>query len=978
MDLIDVMKLNKVQASISDSLSNGFVDQRFDGTESLMPSFIYNKKGDSMLLHIERELDQCSSFTFVIAFITKSALSALKVKLADLNRQGIRGRILTADYLNFNNPEVFQDLKRIPNLDVRIANTDNFHAKGYIFDHAKDNYQSAIIGSSNLTANAIMFNYEWNIKFTSYDNGAITEQLIQEVENSWTQAEPLSDSWIEKYRIQYEKNKQQLSDSKEIEAADDSSKYVLDDGIKPNKMQNEALKSLENIRKQGANKALIVSATGTGKTYLGAFDVASYQPTRFLYIVHRAEILTKTVKSFKEVLRAQFYEQHRNQPSEQALSAFNDQFGVVSGKDDMVHAKYVFATIQTLANSERLGEFKPNDFDYILIDEAHRAGGQTYQKVVNFFKPNFLLGMTATPERMDSFNLYEMFDYHIAYEIRLQKALDEKMLCPFRYIGVTDYEQGGQTTDDTSQLKWLVSEERVNYIIKQTDYYNYSGEVLHGLIFCSRTAEANELARMLTVKGFPSEALTGDTSHTNREETIRKLKTGELSYIITVDVFNEGIDIQCVNQIVMLRNTQSSIVFIQQLGRGLRKYPDKEYLTVVDFIGNYKNNYLIPIALNGDKSRSKSAARDDLEIRQISGVSTVSFSEIAKEKIYQSINNTALNSLKILREDYQDLKKRLGKIPLMADFQGFGTVDAVVFADKFNNYYQFLLKMKEEIHLTFDEEAVLSFISMELMNGKRVIELLLLKKLIENKGVYSKSQLKQQLQEQQVYNNATIENSVEDVLSLSFFITASQKKYGNQSVVILKNEMYQLNEQLVMRLKDNQWFKKLILDALQVGIMKANAYQQDQQFTLYQRYTRKDVCRLLGWDNDVSSTVYGYRVRQGACPIFVTYAKSDEIDDSIRYQDRFINTNIFQWYTRHNVKLASKEVQQMLDKNTDIHLFIKKNDDEGSDFYYFGQVDIKDTNQEKVKIKDQDEPIVKMLLQLQAPARYDKYLLFEK
>ncbi|RRK09160.1 DEAD/DEAH box helicase, partial [Lactiplantibacillus garii] len=302
--------------------------------------------------------------------------------------------------------------------------------------------------------------------------------------------------------------------------------------------------------------------------------------------------------------------------------------------------KYLFATIQTLAKDEQLQRFNPDQFDYILVDEAHRAGATSYQKVLNYFRPNFLLGMTATPERMDDFNLYEMFDYNIAYEIRLQAALDEKMLCPFRYIGITDYEKDGQIVDDTSQLKWLVSDERVDYIVSQTEYYGYSGETLRGLIFCSRTEEANELAMALTKRGYISEALTGQTAQSLRNDIINRLEHGEIQYIITVDVFNEGIDIPCVNQIVMLRNTQSSIVFIQQLGRGLRKFPEKDYVTVIDFIGNYKNNYLIPIALTGDKSRNKNTAREDLELRQVAGISTISFSEIAKERIYKSINNT--------------------------------------------------------------------------------------------------------------------------------------------------------------------------------------------------------------------------------------------------------------------------------------------------------------------------------------------------
>lgn len=948
------MDLTDIQAKIENSLANGFVDREIAGSEELMPQFIHNSHGDTMLLHIERELSHCSSFTFAIAFITEGALTSLKVKLADLAAKGIHGRILTSTYLNFNSPKAFQELRKLDNVEVRIAENDNFHAKGYIFDHEEQRYQSAIIGSSNLTEQALMNNYEWNIKFTSYDNGSITEKLIQEVELAWNKATPLTTDWINFYSKGY-----QPVASRETHPKVSTSKNQ----IMPNAMQTDALNNLSEIRNNGAERALVISATGTGKTYLGAFDVASYQPKKFLYIVHREQILDKTMASFKRVLS--------NEPE--------SAFGKISGTSKDKDTKYVFATIQTLSKQNFLTQFNVAEFDYILVDEAHRVGSPTYQRVLKYFQPDFLLGMTATPERMDDYNLYELFDYNIAYEIRLQKALDEDMLCPFHYIGITDYEKDGEISDDTSALKWLVSDERVEYIIKQTEYYGYSGDRLQGLIFCSRKDEAYELAKLMTDRGHLSKALTGETPQSKRDEVVAELENGEIEYIITVDVFNEGIDIPCVNQVVMLRNTQSSIVFIQQLGRGLRKANNKSFVTVIDFIGNYKNNYLIPIALTGDKSRSTDKARDDLEVRQISGVSTVNFSEIAKERIYQSINNTKLAGFKVLKDDYTDLKFRLGRIPLLCDFQKSETVDCTVFADNYQNYYKFLVRMKEDVHLTADEEAILSFISIELMNGKRSVELLLLNELIQNHGRFDKHDFEGLLSEKQIFYNIDVSQSIERVLSLEFFQKAAQKKYGNNPLVSVQDDTYVLNPKILDWMKNNSLFNKLFDDAIQAGLIRSERYNQDEQFTLYHRYTRKDVCRLLCWDNDTSSTIYGYRVRDNECPIFVTYSKSDQIDSSINYQDRFINTDTFQWYTRHNVKIDSKEVVEIKNSKTSIQLFIKKNDDEGKGFYYFGEVQVKDAEQQEFQVKDgKVKPIVRMLLQLDDSAQYDKYLLFEK
>ena len=276
--------------------------------------------------------------------------------------------------------------------------------------------------------------------------------------------------------------------------------------------------------------------------------------------------------------------------------------------------------------------------------------------------------MTATPERTDNFNIYELFDYNIAYEIRLQAALEEDMLCPFHYFGVTDYEKDGETIDDATELQNLVSHERVQHIIEKINYYGFSGDKVRGLMFCSSKEEAHSLSAALNNEGLKTIALTGDNSQEEREEAIRKLNSSELEYILTVDIFNEGIDIPFLNQIVMLRQTQSSIIFIQQLGRGLRKHDSKDYVTIIDFIGNYKNNYLIPIALSGDQSMNKdNVRRKTVNTDYIQGVSTINFEEIAKKRIFDAIDNTNLSTLKILKDSlYSEVKNRLGRIPTYA------------------------------------------------------------------------------------------------------------------------------------------------------------------------------------------------------------------------------------------------------------------------------------------------------------------------
>ena len=484
-------------------------------------------------------------------------------------------------------------------------------------------------------------------------------------------------------------------------------------------MQKAALGEIANLRRKDINKALIISATGTGKTYLGAFDVKNFKPRRFLFVVHREQILEDALESFHKV-----------------IGGTKKEYGIFSGNDQSgIKAKYVFATSQTLSKDINLKQFAKDEFDYVMFDEAHHLGASQYLKIFNYFEPKFCLGMTATPERTDDFNIFKLFDYHIAYEIRLQDALENKMLAPFQYYGVEDYVYEDHVISDTSSLSDLVADERVDYIIEQMKYYGYSGDILHGLIFCSRNKEAEELAESLRQKGIQAKSLSGKDDVETRDEVVEELEKGKINYIVTVDIFNEGIDIPCINQIVLLRSTKSSIVFVQQLGRGLRKFPGKDYLTVIDFIGAYDNNYMIPMALSGDKSHNRDNLKDDLEVEPIYGVSVINFTHVAKERIYESINHSNLTVKRKLRNEYLNEKKKIGRIPMMADLQA-NSIDCQVIADKYKNYYKFLLEMGEEIpKLETYQEKVLTFLTVVLANGKRQHELLLLQELSKREKI---------------------------------------------------------------------------------------------------------------------------------------------------------------------------------------------------------------------------------------------------
>ena len=942
---------------LQDAILNGLYDPKYPGHELLGPKLLQNNKQENIWLTLRQELLSCHSFTWAVAFVTEDMLVPFKVVMADLANRNITGTLITGDYLGFNNPKVFRELLKIPNLRVKITSQNGFHAKGYLFEH--EDWQTLVIGSANFTRSALLSNCEWALKISSKNNATLTNQIAQQLHELKNNSMPLSESWI----VEYEQNWVKPQSQSQVQLNEKAE-------IVPNKMQEEALHELKGLIDNGQKRGLVVSATGTGKTYLGAFAVKDFKTQKFLYVVHREQIAKKALKSFHQVIGGNLAD-----------------YGLLTGHKHQIERKYVFATVQTLSQPDVLASLKATTFDYILIDEAHRAAAPSYQRIFAKFKPQFWLGMTATPERMDDQDVYRLFDYNLAYEIRLREALEEKMLAPFHYVGVEDYEVDGATIDETTNLRRLLAPERIDYVLKQLDYYGYCGSQAKGLVFCSRQEEARELAQAFSERKHPAVALTNEDSEKRRLQVVRQLEQGKIDYIITVDLFNEGIDIPALNQIIMLRNTQSSIVFIQQLGRGLRKYPGKDYVTVIDFIGNYKNNYLIPIALNQDDSRSQDKAREESILPSFIDVSTINFSQIASAQILASLDKIKLDSIKELRQSYQELAQKIGRRPLLFDFYRYGSTSPMVFANNHSleHYGEFLAKMGEPVKLSRYESAVLSFVTKELLNGKRPHELLLLQLLLEKEQV-SQEEFEKKLHDYGAYVNERVLTSVEDILSLNFFDikqgkTTKKEQYGDQSLVVKADLLdYALAPKLAQSLLQNNTFKKLFVDVIKTGLAMNQKYDNQKQFTLYQQYDRKDVCRLLNWPLDVSAPMYGYRVDENETPIFITYQKDSKKKRNALYHNTLEDGRCLRWYTRSPRHLESDEVQRLLNTpQMKLLLFVKKSDAIGKQFYYLGQVDIqKDTVKEEL-LGPKKKAAVGMNLLLKKPLSTKMYeLLFDE
>lgn len=956
--------MEHLQNNLLNAYERGFIDRYTSKVSHHPPELIINTKEENVLSPMLDALESCESFVISVAFITEGGIASLKTALYELNKRGVRGRIITSTYLNFNKPTVFKELLKIPNIDVRITDQAGFHAKGYIFDNSR--YSTMFIGSSNLTDSALKKNYEYNLKLTSLDNGEVIHNFKEQFEVLWESSTALSDEWIRDYQDLYKELKH---DDKVLHLIENKQPYRYTNNdpkeVTPNIMQKEALESLKGLRLRGEDKGLIVSATGTGKTYLSAFDVKQFNPERVLFIAHREQILQKSLQDYRDLVDSE-----------------PQNFGIYSGTARDKDAQYLFATVQTLSREDHLYQFNRDEFDYIVIDEAHRSGADSYHKIINYFTPKFLLGMTATPERTDNTEIFSLFDYNIAYEIRLQKALEAEILAPFHYFGVTDFESNGETITDDSVLTDLIHEDRIDHIIDKLYYYSHAGEKVRGLMFVSNRKEAAELSRLLNERGFKTKSLTGLDSQEDRDKAVKQLEKNQLDYLITVDIFNEGIDIPSVNQVVMLRQTESSIIFVQQLGRGLRKHESKEFLTVIDFIGNYKNNYLIPVALTGDKSFNKDNLRRNLMNRNmISGESTINFERIAQERIFKSISKNRASDLANMRKMYAYTKNKLGHIPSLVDlYNDQDAMSPILVLNKFNHYPAFLKKLKESVEpLTNGQDKILTFLSKEVVDGKRVQEVLLLQNLFVNDHVH-KADFQLEMHEKGYYMTDRTMRSILRMLTLEFYTSQSVNKYKYPLIEVVDNKIT-LSKEFNDALKDD-YFKTHVDDVLTLAVLHSEEYNQQKPLTLNEKYSRKDVCRVLNWDKDESSVMYGYKNKHNTVPIFINYNKSENIDESVKYDDRFLDSHVFQWFTRKGTDLNSKINKEIIEdyKNDEVtlYLFVKKDEAE-AEHYYLGEVDIDLESTENVEdgIGDGRHKVARMNFILEHPVEYNIYRFLE-
>lgn len=973
-------KISLIRSGLETAYINGNVVSEL----SYKPNFVSNNynEGKKVLSVIEDELLKCDKFQISVAFITLGGVTPLLQTLKELEKKGIPGEILTSDYLDFSEPLALKKLHSLSNVKIKMYDTkaanNGFHTKGYIFKE-KEIYR-IIIGSSNMTSAALTTNREWNTKLVSTFQGEMAEDILQEFDELWNSKYAYEyDTFYEEYKQRYDiiKTQKRIAQEENVTSLE---RYRL----KPNSMQVRFIANLRKILQHNEQRALLISATGTGKTYASAFAMRELGFKRVLFLVHRATLATQAKNSYQRVFG--------NAVSMGLVGAGYHQYG----KD------YVFATVETLNKDAHLQKYKPDEFDCIILDEAHHSSANTYQKVMQYFRPRLFLGMTATPDKRTdndaNDNIYEIFHHQIAYEIRLQQAMEEDLLCPFHYFGITDLSVVQDTKAKNiseEEFNKLICDERVKHIIEQSEYYGYSGDRVKGLIFCSRKQECKELSKKFNDLGYRTVALSGEDSEEVRQNAFERLameegeqtdKTKPLDYIFSVDILNEGVDIVEVNQVIMLRPTQSPIVFIQQLGRGLRKANGKEYVVILDFIGNYNNNFMIPVALSGDRSYNADTIRKYVISgnRTIPGASTIHFDEVAKNKIFHSIDR--IRGIKsIIRESYISLKNRLGRTPRLYDFYSNNEVDPLVIIREYKTYYGFLESMEKANYcctLTEQEKLILEYLSKTILSGVRPEELEILQLLLRQNTISIETF-------QKLYQEKYRKNIMEDQVNCALEVlqgkfVSNEKEYQKYETIDMISCDQTSRITRVSKygeLLRNAEFRSQVEDIIKVGLARyhdkfMNTNEVVSPFVLYEKYSRRDVSLLMNCGKDLSSVMFGMKRIQEDVFIFVTYHKEkaeDErnyVDGKPDYADVFEDNMIFKWDSKIGMGMESTYMKDVITAPRK-HLFVKKSDAE-SNFYYMGTFDIIDVKEaRKEDNKGKLKPISKVVAKMHHPVRDD-------
>ena len=700
------------QSDITENLRNTSETERI--TQEIWSTDVMTGGSDrrmQLYYQLIQSLKKADSVDIIVSFLMESGVKMLLEELDNALKRGAKIRILTGNYLGITQPSALYLLKKKlgSRVDMRFYNEKerSFHPKSYIFHYER--YSDIYIGSSNISRSALTSGIEWNYRFSSISDPKNYEKFYQVFEDLFEHHSIIIDNEeLKRYSQNWHRpavakdlERYEYSHQNEENKSEDTKVRLL---YEPRGAQIEALCALEDTRAEGAKRALVQAATGVGKTYLAAFDSKSYE--RVLFVAHREEILKQAAASFRNV---------RN----------SEDYGFFTGEEKSTDKSVIFASVATLGRSEYLSEkyFAPDYFQYLVIDEFHHAVNEQYQRIVKYFKPQFLLGLTATPERMDGRNIYEICDYNVPYEISLKDAINKGMLVPFHYYGIyddTDYSGlhliRGRYDEKELNETYIGNVHRHDLIYKY--YCKYGSKKALG--FCCSRAHAEEMAKEFCERGIPSAAVYSNANGTyseEREKAIEKLKSGEIRVIFSVDMFNEGVDITSVDMVMFLRPTESPIVFLQQLGRGLRRSKGKEYLNVLDFIGNYEKAGRVRFLLTG-RTLGKNEYYNPADRSAFPDDCLIDF-DMKLIDLFSEMDKKHLKIKDQIRNEYYRVKELLGRIPSRMDLFTYMDDDiyrVAITHSKDNPFKRYLDFRKELGELTEEENLLYSGIGREFIN----------------------------------------------------------------------------------------------------------------------------------------------------------------------------------------------------------------------------------------------------------------------
>ncbi len=925
-------------------------EYRSKENHDLKDSFLTNYSVPSFLEEIRDGLKKCESFCFSVSFIKKAGLILIEREIKEALERGVKGKLITSTYQNFTDLlslELFLEwTKEYSNfechLDMECFGEDGFHSKGYLFEY-KDEIE-IIVGSSNITRFALLNNIEWNISLVSKQSVNSYNSALEEFDYLWNKTLPLDKKLIDLYRFR-------LDYALEKWDMDYVNPNVL--SVNPNSMQRRALKEIRRYRDMGVDKALVISATGSGKTYLAAFDARNYGAKRLLYVVHRDMILKDAKETFMNVFGSE------------------RTYGLYTGSSSDLHCDFIFASTAML--TRHLKEFDPKEFPYIVYDEVHHIVAESGKKIFEYFNPEFMLGLTATPERMDNKDIFGLFDQNIPFELRLRDAILNDLVVPFHYYGIRTELADYKEQDRMKIAKEIAKQDNVEFIAQQIEKHRLPNVKLKCLAFCTSIQHCKLMAEEFNELGYHAVPLTGINDLGQRIKAFKDLQddTNLLEIICAVDILNEGIDIPQVNMVLFLRPTESQTIFIQQLGRGLRKYPGKDYVTVLDFIGNnYDRSVQIALALGSlgkttytEKAYLKSLLRSEFSSLGIPGV-VINIDDLSREEIIHFIDNMNFNRRDFLKKDYENFKSYIqcDSFPSHMDYLNYDIAPDLTrfmksnMSGKNKSYYSFLKKIGEKTIPDFTAKETKYLDNLEdMIPLVRPEEFLLVEQLLE-KGEISIQEI----------NKEHPETSVN---ALNYAVQyLSKNGLLDTDILSLENR----NSDFVDYLKDTLEYG-LTRWSIEFGEFKG-------KYKLYGNYYKEQVAMVMLKEGTMDLKVIGTYYdpnNPGDTYVFVGLKKDEE--GKLNYKDKFLSPHLFQWESKNNTTVGNAEGKKLIATKR-VYLFVRKVEREDGvvlPFTYFGTGVFQNQRESFTEENGKKYPTLLFDIALDTSVPKDYYLDFE-